>query len=49
MVKANTSFPNESWPTDFMSDALYDGQKIKRFAEGGVKWMRHEMAWLFNE
>ncbi len=29
MVRATASFPNESWPMDFMSDALYDGQKIK--------------------
>jgi putative transposase len=28
-VKVIASYPNESWPVDFMSDALYDGQKIK--------------------
>ena len=29
MVRATASYPNESWSMDFMSDALYDEQKIK--------------------
>ena len=29
MVRATASYPNESWSMDFMSDALYDGQRFK--------------------
>jgi len=29
MVRANASYPNESWSMDFMSDSLYDGQRFK--------------------
>jgi len=29
MVRATARYQNESWSMDFMSDALYDGQKIK--------------------
>jgi putative transposase len=29
MTKATATHPNESWSMDFMSDALYDGQRIK--------------------
>jgi putative transposase len=31
MLRATATYPNESWSMDFMSDALYDGQKIKLF------------------
>jgi putative transposase len=29
MMRAAASYPGENWSMDFMSDALYDGQKIK--------------------
>ena len=29
MVRASASYPNESWSMDFMSDALYDGQRFR--------------------
>ena len=29
ILRASASYPNESWSMDFMSDALYDGQRFK--------------------
>ena len=29
MIRVTAAYPNESWSMDFMSDALYDGQRFK--------------------